>query len=96
MTALTIRLPEDKYERLKALAERRGISVNAQINELATLPLSDHDTEIRFALHQMRGRGVSLRIDPDLHARADVAARRAGTSLNRWVTGVLARGLERR
>lgn len=58
MTALTIRLPEDKYERLKALAKRRGISMNAQINELIAPLLSDHDdTEIRFAQHQKRGRG---------------------------------------
>ncbi len=61
MTALTIRLPEDKYERLKTLAKRRGISVNAQLNELIALLLSDHDTEIRFALHQKRGRGKSRR-----------------------------------
>ena len=27
MSALTIRLPDDKYERLKALSKRRGTSV---------------------------------------------------------------------
>ena len=32
MSALTIRLPDDKYERLKALSKRRGTSVNRLID----------------------------------------------------------------
>ena len=35
MTTLTIRLPEDKHERLKALAQARKISVNKLVDELA-------------------------------------------------------------
>ena len=39
MSTLTIRLPDDKHERLKALAEARKISVNKLIDELATIEL---------------------------------------------------------
>ncbi|MBL8316789.1 MAG: type II toxin-antitoxin system HicB family antitoxin [Burkholderiaceae bacterium] len=38
---------------------------------------------------------MTLRVDPDLHARADTAARRAGKSLSQWVAGVFARELNR-
>ena len=40
MSALTIRLPDDKYERLKALSKRRGTSVNRLIDEMTTLLLA--------------------------------------------------------
>jgi predicted DNA-binding protein len=57
MSALTIRLPEDKYERLKGLSKRRGMSVNRLIDEMATLLLAEFDAEARFALRAQRGRG---------------------------------------
>lgn len=57
MSALTIRLPDDKYERLKALSRRRGTSVNRLIDEMATLLLAEFDAEARFALRAERGRG---------------------------------------
>lgn len=57
MSALTIRLPEDKYERLKELSKRRGMSVNRLIDEMATLLLAEFDAEARFALRAKRGRG---------------------------------------
>jgi len=34
MATLTIRLPDDKHERLKELARRRNLSVNKLIEEL--------------------------------------------------------------
>lgn len=43
MSILTIRLPEDKHERLRALAQRRKISVNRLVDELATVALANHD-----------------------------------------------------
>lgn len=61
MTALTIRLPDDKYERLKALSKRRGTSVNRLIDEMATLLLAELDAEARFALRADRGKGNSAR-----------------------------------
>lgn len=57
MSALTVRLPDDKHERLKALSKRRGTSVNRLIDEMATLLLAEFDAEARFALRAERGQG---------------------------------------
>ncbi|MDD1623362.1 MAG: toxin-antitoxin system HicB family antitoxin [Methylococcaceae bacterium] len=57
MTALTIRLPDDKYRRLKEVAQQRGTSVNRLIDEMTTLLLADMDTETRFLVRAERGRG---------------------------------------
>ena len=57
MTALTVRLPDDKYLRLKALAQARGMSVNRLVDEMATLILAEFDAETRFAVRAHRGRG---------------------------------------
>ena len=57
MTALTIRLPDDKYRRLKEVANQRGTSVNRLIDEMTTLLLADMDTETRFLIRAERGRG---------------------------------------
>ncbi len=61
MTALTLRLSDDKHHRLKALAKRRGVSVNRLIEEITTLVLVEVDAEIRFAIRAARGRGRSAR-----------------------------------
>ena len=37
MATLTIRLPDEKHERLRQLAERRRISMNKLIEELSTV-----------------------------------------------------------
>jgi len=55
MSTLTIRLPDDKHERLKALAEARQISVNKLIDELATVALANHDARLRFVTRARRG-----------------------------------------
>ena len=55
MTALTIRLPDDKYQRLKELSRQRGTSVNRLMDEMATLMLAEFDMETRFALRAARG-----------------------------------------
>ena len=52
---LTIRLPDDKHERLKALAEKRNISVNKLIDELATVALANHDARLRFDARARKG-----------------------------------------
>ena len=71
MSALTIRLPDDKYERLKALSKRRGTSVNRLIDEMATLLLAEYDAEARFQLRAQRGQGKVARGKALLHkARA--------------------------
>jgi predicted transcriptional regulator len=48
MRTVTIRLPDDKHERLKALAEARGISVNQLMEELSTVALVEFDAYTRF------------------------------------------------
>lgn len=56
MSALTIRLPDDKYQRLKELSRHRHTSVNRLIDEMATLMLAEFDAETRFLLRAERGR----------------------------------------
>ncbi|NMG22695.1 toxin-antitoxin system HicB family antitoxin [Brasilonema bromeliae] len=48
MATLTIRLPDDKHNRLKELAQAKGISVNKLIEELSTIALAEFDTYTRF------------------------------------------------
>jgi predicted transcriptional regulator len=65
MSALTLRLPDDKHERLRALARSRGTSVNRLLDEVTTLLLVEYDAETRFRLRAQRGadnaeRGLAL------------------------------------
>ena len=48
MATLTIRLPDEKHNRLKELAQAKGISVNKLIEELSTLALAEFDGYTRF------------------------------------------------
>ena len=48
MSTLTVRLPDDKHDRLKALAAHRKVSVNKLIEELSTQALAEFDSEVRF------------------------------------------------
>lgn len=57
MTALTVRLPEDKHRRLKALAKSRGTPLNRLIDEMTTVMLAEFDAETRFRLRAARGAG---------------------------------------
>lgn len=61
MSALTLRLPDDKHQRLRALAQSRGTSVNRLIDEMTTLMLAEFDAETRFQLRAKRGAGQSER-----------------------------------
>lgn len=55
MSTLTIRLPDDKHERLRQLAKRRGISLNRLMDELATQALVEADAYTRFEVRARRG-----------------------------------------
>jgi predicted DNA-binding ribbon-helix-helix protein len=55
MSTLTIRLPDDKHERLKLLAKSNSISVNRLIDELATVALANFDAKVRFETRASRG-----------------------------------------
>lgn len=57
MSALIIRLPQEKRERLKQVAKSRNISMNKLIDEMATLVIVESDAETRFRLRAARGRG---------------------------------------
>ena len=48
MCTLTIRLPDDKHERLKALAKSNAISVNKLMDEPAAIALANDDVRARF------------------------------------------------
>jgi hypothetical protein len=61
MSALTLRLPDDKHERLRALAQSRGTSVNRLLDEVTTLLLAEFDAETRFRLRAQRGAGKAER-----------------------------------
>lgn len=55
MSTLTIRIPEGKHERLRTLAKARGISINRLMDELATVALTEYDSETRFRAMAARG-----------------------------------------
>jgi predicted transcriptional regulator len=55
MTALTVRLPDEKHRRLKALAKSRGTPLNRLIDEMTTLMLAEFDAETRFQVRAERG-----------------------------------------
>ncbi|MCV9999091.1 toxin-antitoxin system HicB family antitoxin [Pararhizobium sp. YC-54] len=63
MSTLTIRLPNDQHERLKALATARGTSLNKLFEEFSTKAIAEFDSETRFRLRAERGnkeRGLEL------------------------------------
>lgn len=55
MTALTLRLPDEKHRRLKALAQSRGTPINRLLEEMTTLMLAEFDAETRFNVRAARG-----------------------------------------
>ena len=57
MSALTVRLSDDKHRRLKLLAKSRGTPLNRLIDDMATAMLAEFDAETRFRLRAARGAG---------------------------------------
>ena len=55
MSTMTIRLPDDKHQRLKQLAKSRHLSINKLVEELTTSILSAHDAEVRFRALALKG-----------------------------------------
>ena len=55
MATLTVRLPDDKHLRLKALAKRKHISVNKLLEELSTQAIAEFDAESRFRAMAAKG-----------------------------------------
>jgi hypothetical protein len=52
---MTIRIPDDRHDRLRQLAKHRGISVNKLIEEFSTIGLAQFDAELRFRSLASRG-----------------------------------------
>lgn len=74
MSTLTVRIPEAKHERLRRLADSRGLSMNKLMDELATVALAQYDAEVRFRAMAARGsveRGLKLldKLDRRFHRR---------------------------
>ena len=61
MSALSVRLPDDKHDRLRNIARSRGTTINRLIDEMATLMLAEFDAETRFQLRVKRGSGKAAR-----------------------------------
>jgi len=55
MATLTVRLPDDKHMRLKALAKHRHISINKLMDELSTQAIAEFDAETRFRAMAAKG-----------------------------------------
>lgn len=55
MATLTIRLPDDKHQRLKNLADQKHMSVNKLMEELSTIALTEFDAETHFLARAARG-----------------------------------------
>jgi predicted transcriptional regulator len=55
MATLTIRLADDKHDRLKQLAKSRGISIDKLIEEFSTMAIAEFDTYNRFQLMALKG-----------------------------------------
>ena len=61
MSAFTIRLADDKYQRLKALSAHRGTSVNRLIDEMATMMLAEAGMSVlRFMVLPSFARAMQL------------------------------------
>ncbi|MES9870889.1 MAG: toxin-antitoxin system HicB family antitoxin [Sedimenticola sp.] len=70
MATMTIRIPDEKAGRLKALAKYRHVSVNKLIDELSTQALAEFDSEVRFRALAASGdpdRGLDLLEKLDTH-----------------------------
>lgn len=55
MGTMTIRLPDDKHERLKQLASSRGISLNKLIEEFSIQAITEADAFNRFKVRAANG-----------------------------------------
>lgn len=63
MSVVTLRLPEDQHQRLKAMAQARGISLNKLFEQLTAQALTENDIEVRYRRLAANGstqRGLEL------------------------------------
>lgn len=63
MSVVTLRLPEDQHQRLKAMAQARGVSLNKLFEQLTSQALTENDIELRYRRIAASGsaeRGLAL------------------------------------
>ena len=48
MSVVTLRLPEDQHQRLKSMAQARGINLNKLFEQLTAQALTENDIELRY------------------------------------------------
>jgi len=58
MGTMTIRLPDDTHERLKLLAETRGVSLNKMFEEFSVRAIAEADSYARFSIRAERGSAI--------------------------------------
>ena len=73
MAKLTIKLPDDKHDRLKLLAKKKRVSINKLIEEFSTEAIAEFDAETRFRALAAQGsteKGLKIldRLDAQLGA----------------------------
>ncbi len=69
MSTLTLRLPDDKHDRLRRLAKHQNISLNKLFEEFATIALAEFDAYTCFQARAAAGsRKEGLRILDKLDA----------------------------
>jgi hypothetical protein len=70
MSVVTLRIPDEKHQRLKQLAASRNTSINRLFDELATTVLVQHDLSLQFRAAAQAGdptRGLALLDKLDVH-----------------------------
>ena len=55
MVAMTLRIADDKHQRLRALAKSRNTTINRLLDEMTSLMLAEFDAETRFKLNASLG-----------------------------------------
>ena len=63
MSVVTLRLPDDQHQRLKAMAQARGVSLNKLFETLTAQALTENDIELRYRRLTLSGsekRGIEL------------------------------------
>ncbi len=69
MSTLTLRLPDEKHDRLRQLARHQNISLNKLFEEFATIALAEFDALTRFRARAVAGsREEGLRLLDKLDA----------------------------
>ena len=56
MATMTIRLPDEKHQRLQQLAKSQGVSLNRLVDDLSSVALAQHDAELRFRTLVSKGK----------------------------------------